>query len=316
MVYVTKQSRRSKTGKWGAKRTERPVHRRWSGDWWKRTESTGTVVAIKWCADSEVQTLQGEILAIQQNAANEKRQLNEQEIADIKVKRTDTSDWVEALEWTVNPLCKNEFAARVRTMDLKVHRNFYKRKRRSEMMKSYRFKRPTTQKYSYCRVNLACKEEDRAYYEEQIANLEQDKQKRLQNSVTFTTNIYELSKNTTRNYWRNQRLEWSDPHRRGGKECWISAKGTECMRVKQITESGCYTYITWKKAQMRISWSIMIRQQEDCRSLQRSIWTLVGYSQEIQAATMEMALSGKGLWDAGNILRWTEREERWTRQCE
>ena len=32
---------------------------------------------------SEVQTLQGEILAIQQNAANEKRQLNEQEIADI-----------------------------------------------------------------------------------------------------------------------------------------------------------------------------------------------------------------------------------------
>lgn len=47
-----------------------------------------------------------------------------------------------------------------------------------------------------------CKEEDRAYYEEQIANLEQDKQKRLQNSVTFTTNIYELSKNTTRNYWR------------------------------------------------------------------------------------------------------------------
>lgn len=31
--------------------------------------------------------------------------------------------------------------------------------------------------------------------------------------------------------------------------------------LEQITESGCYTLYNMEKAQMRISWSIMIRQQ-------------------------------------------------------
>lgn len=107
---------------------------------------------------SEVQTLQGEILAIQQNAANEKRQLNEQEIADIQSKNERIRQIeLEALGGTEQEIlyAKMSLLLECERWILKVHRNFYKRKRRSEMMKSYRFKRPTTQKYSYCRVNLA-----------------------------------------------------------------------------------------------------------------------------------------------------------------
>ena len=70
---------------------------------------------------SEVQTLQDEILAIQQNAANEKRQLNEQEIADIQNYNEQIRQIeLEALGGTEQEIlyAKNEFAARVRTMDL------------------------------------------------------------------------------------------------------------------------------------------------------------------------------------------------------
>ena len=93
---------------------------------------------------SEVQTLQGEILAIQQNAANEKRQLNEQEIADIQSKtngyvRLSWKRWEEQSRKSF--MQKMSLLLECERWILKVHRNFYKRKRRSEMMKSYRFKR-------------------------------------------------------------------------------------------------------------------------------------------------------------------------------
>ena len=45
------------------------------------------------------------------------------------------------------------------------------------------------------------KEEDRAYYEEQIANLEQDKQKKITEQRDLYDNTSALLKNIPRNYW-------------------------------------------------------------------------------------------------------------------
>ena len=69
---------------------------------------------------NEITTLQGEILAIKQNAVNEGRALNEQEIADIESKNARIRQIeLEALGGTQEEIeyAKNEFNARIETMD-------------------------------------------------------------------------------------------------------------------------------------------------------------------------------------------------------
>lgn len=70
---------------------------------------------------SEVQTLQNEIIAIQQTAVDEKRALNEQEIKDIEEKNGRIRQIeLEAVGGTQEEIeyAKNEFNARIKSMDL------------------------------------------------------------------------------------------------------------------------------------------------------------------------------------------------------
>ena len=70
---------------------------------------------------SEVQTLQNEILAIYQTAADEKRELNEQELADIESYYSRMRQIeLEAVGGTQEEIlyAKNEFAARAKNLDL------------------------------------------------------------------------------------------------------------------------------------------------------------------------------------------------------
>lgn len=108
-----------------------------------------------------------------------------------------------------------------------------------------------------------CKEEDRAYYEEQIANLEQDKQKK----ITEQRDLYDEYLRIIEEY--NPKLLEGISDLNGQILTGEEERNAEYLQkvqeryagLEQITESGCYTLYNMEKAQMRISWSIMIRQQ-------------------------------------------------------
>ena len=68
--------------------------------------------------------------------------------------------------------------------------------------------------------------------------------------------------------------------------------------LEQITESGCYTLYNMEKGTNE---DIVVNYDQATGKIvglyNEASGTLVGYSQEIQAATMEMALSGKGSFE-------------------
>ena len=81
--------------------------------------------------------------------------MKEQEIADIQNYNEQIRQIeLEALGGTEQEIlyAKNEFAARVRTMDLESASELLQEK---AMMRSYRYKQLTIQKFSCCKVNLA-----------------------------------------------------------------------------------------------------------------------------------------------------------------
>ncbi|MDE8706911.1 phage tail tape measure protein, partial [[Ruminococcus] torques] len=115
---------------------------------------------------SEVQTLQDEILAIQQNAANEKRQWKEQEIADIQNYNEQIRQIeLEALGGTELEIlyAKNEFAARVRTMDLESASELLQEKAKIRVDEIVQIQAAYDTEIQLLQSKLStCKEEDRA----------------------------------------------------------------------------------------------------------------------------------------------------------
>lgn len=253
---------------------------------------------------SEVQTLQGEILAIQQNAMNEKRQLNEQEIADIQSKNERMRQIeLEALGGTEQEIlyAKNEFAARARTMDLESASELLQEKAKIRDDEIVQIQAAYDTEIQLLQSKLStCKEEDRAYYEEQIANLEQDKQKK----ITEQRDLYDEYLSIIEEY--NPKLLEGISDLNGQILTGEEERNAEYLQkvqeryagLEQITESGCYTLYNMEKGTNE---DIVVNYDQATGKIvglyHEASGTLVGYSQEIQAATMEMALNGKGSFE-------------------
>ena len=76
-------------------------------------------------------------------------------------------------------MLKNEFAARARTMDLESASELLQEKAKIRDDEIVQIQAAYDTEIQLLQSKLStCKEEDRAYYEEQIANLEQDKQEK------------------------------------------------------------------------------------------------------------------------------------------
>ena len=253
---------------------------------------------------SEVQTLQDEILAIQQNAANEKRQLNEQEIADIQNYNEQIRQIeLEALGGTEQEIlyAKNEFAARVRTMDLESASELLQEKAKIRDDEIVQIQAAYDTEIQLLQSKLStCKEEDRAYYEEQIANLEQDKQKK----ITEQRDLYDEYLSIIEEY--NPKLLDGISDLNGQILTGEEERNAEYLQkvqeryagLEQITESGCYTLYNMEKGTNE---DIVVNYDQATGKIvglyHEASSTLVGYSKEIQGATVEMALNGKGSFE-------------------
>lgn len=133
---------------------------------------------------TQVQNLQKEILEIKQRALEEGRSLNEQEIANIEAKNSSIRQIeLEALGGTQEEIlyAKNEFAARAKNIDVEGASQLLqeKAKVRDEEILAIKASYDTEidmlkSKYSECST------EERAALDEQIANLEADKQTKIQ----------------------------------------------------------------------------------------------------------------------------------------
>nr|DAR51683.1 MAG TPA: minor tail protein [Caudoviricetes sp.] len=132
---------------------------------------------------NEITTLQGEILAIKQNAVNEGRALNEQEIADIESKYARIRQIeLEALGGTQEEIeyAKNEFNARIETMDAESASKLLQEKAKNRDEEIIQTKAHYDTLINDLKSHLG--EEGGIYDEDlqkQIDNLEADKQKKI-----------------------------------------------------------------------------------------------------------------------------------------
>lgn len=132
---------------------------------------------------NEITTLQGEILAIKQNAVNEGRALNEQEIADIESKYARIRQIeLEALGGTQEEIAyaKNEFRARIETMDAESASKLLQEKAKVRDEEIIQIKAGYDSEIELLKSHLG--EEGGIYDEDlqkQIDNLEADKQKKI-----------------------------------------------------------------------------------------------------------------------------------------
>ena len=240
---------------------------------------------------SEVQTLQDEILAIQQNAANEKRQLKEQEIADIQNYNEQIRQIeLEALGGTEQEIlyAKNEFAARVRTMDLESASELLQEKAKIRDDEIVQIQAAYDTEIQLLQSKLStCKEE-------------QDKQKK----ITEQRDLYDEYLSIIEEY--NPKLLDGISDLNGQILTGEEERNAEYLQkvqeryagLEQITESGCYTLYNMEKGTNE---DIVVNYDQATGKIvglyHEASSTLVGYSKEIQGATVEMALNGKGSFE-------------------
>lgn len=133
---------------------------------------------------NEVQTLQGEILAIKQKAVDDGRALNEQEIADIESKNERIRQIeLENLGGTQEEImyAKNEFSARVKTIDAESASELMQEKAKARDEEIVKIKASYDTEIEMLKAKAAeCTGAEKEELEKQIANLEEDKQAKIQ----------------------------------------------------------------------------------------------------------------------------------------
>lgn len=133
---------------------------------------------------SEVQTLQNEIIAIQQTAVDEKRALNEQEIKDIEEKNGRIRQIeLEAVGGTQEEIeyAKNEFNARIRSMDLDSASELMQEKAKLRDEEIIQIQASYDTEIELLKTSLEGKTaEEQAAIQEQISNLEKDRDDKIQ----------------------------------------------------------------------------------------------------------------------------------------
>ena len=133
---------------------------------------------------SEVQTLQNEILMIQQTAMNEKRALNEQEVADVEegISRIRQIE-MEAIGGTQEEIlyAKNEFAVRVKNIDLESASELLQEKAKLRDEELVQIQATYDTEIEMLKAQLEQTEgAQREDLELQISNLEKDRDDKIQ----------------------------------------------------------------------------------------------------------------------------------------
>ena len=198
---------------------------------------------------NEITTLQGEILAIKQNAVNEGRALNEQEIADIESKYARIRQIeLEALGGTQEEIAyaKNEFNARIETMDVGSASKLLQEKAKVRDEEIIQTKAHYDTLINDLKSHLG--EEGGIYDEDlqkQIDNLEADKQKKIDLQNQYWDEYLNIVKEKNPkildmiNKYNGEILTQEDLK---------SQEHLEKLRnrydgINSITESGCYRMV-------------------------------------------------------------------------
>jgi TP901 family phage tail tape measure protein len=195
---------------------------------------------------NEITTLQGEILAIKQNAVNEGRALNEQEIADIESKYARIRQIeLEALGGTQEEIvyAKNEFRARIETMDAESASKLLQEKAKVRDEEIIQIKAGYDSEIELLKSHLG--EEGGIYDEDlqkQIDNLEADKQKKIDLQNQYWDEYLGIVREKNPeildviNQYNGEILTQEDLK---SQELLYSMMNTY-DGLNQITESGCY----------------------------------------------------------------------------
>lgn len=195
---------------------------------------------------NEITTLQGEILAIEQNAAAEKRALNEQEIADIEAKNARIRQIeLEALGGTQEEIAyaKNEFNARIETMDVGSASKLMQEKSKIRDDEIVKIKASYDTQIEMLKSKAAeCTGSEKEELDNQIANLEADRQKKIDSQNELWDEYLNIVKEKNPkildmiNKYNGEILTQEDLK---SQELLYSMMNTY-DGLNQITESGCY----------------------------------------------------------------------------
>lgn len=253
---------------------------------------------------SEVQTLQSEILAIQQTAVDEKRQLNEQEIADIQEKNARIRQIeLEAVGGTQEEMlyAKNEFAARAKNLDLESASELLREKAKQRDEEIVQIQASYDTEIEMLKAQLEQTEGvQREKLEEQISNLEKDRDDKIKiQQDLYNEYLGIIEENNPKlldaiNELNGEILTGEDE-----KNVEFLQKMQErYVGLEQITKSGCYTLyntISGENENVAINYDETTGRVVGIYSETSGL--IAGYTNDIQSDTMNMALNSEGAFE-------------------
>ena len=247
---------------------------------------------------SEVQTLQNEIIAIYQAAVNEKRELNEQEIADIQSKNERIRQIeLEAVGGTQEEIAyaKNEFRARVKTMDLESASELMQEKAKLRDDEIIQIQASYDTEIDLLKSKLEnCSVAEKSELELQIANLEKDRDDKIKiQQELYNEYLGIIEENNPKlldaiNQLNGEILNGED------EKCakHLQKVREEYIGLEQITKSGCYTLYN---TTTQTNEDVVVNYDEATGQVvgiyNEAAGRLAGYTHEIQSDTINMALN-------------------------
>lgn len=253
---------------------------------------------------SEVQTLKSEILAIQQTAVDEKRQLNEQEIADIGSKNARIRQIeLEAVGGTQEEIlyAKNEFAARAKNLDLESASELLQEKAKLRDEEVVQIQAQYDTEIEMLKAQLEQTEGvQREKLEEQISNLEKDRDDKIKiQQDLYNEYLGIIEENNPKLLEAINELNGEILTGEDEKNAEFLQKMQErYVGLEQITKSGCYTLydtITGQNARVAINYDEATGRIIGVYSATSGL--VSGYTNEIQDATIDMALNSEGAFE-------------------
>lgn len=253
---------------------------------------------------SEVQTLQSEILAIQQTAVDEKRKLNEQEIADIESKNARIRQIeLEAVGGTQEEIlyAKNEFAARAKNLDLESASELLQEKAKLRDEEVVQIQAQYDTEIELLKASLDGKTaEEQAAINEQIANLEKDRDDKIKiQQELYDEYLGIIEENNPKlleaiNELNGEILTGEDEKNAD----YLQKARDRFIGLEQITKSGCYTVYD---TQRNTNTDVVVNYDEATGKIigiySESAGLIAGYTNEIQSDTMDMALNSEGAFE-------------------
>lgn len=194
----------------------------------------------------EIERLRGEIIAKKQQAVDEGRTLNEQEIADIEAKNARIRQIeLEAVGGTQEEIAyaKNEFNARIKTMDLDAASELMQEKATIRDEEIVKIQASYDTEIEMLKSSLSGKSaEEKKAIQEQITNLEKDRDDKIKiQQDTYDEYLRIMNESNPKlldgiNKFNGQVLTNEDIQ----SQQMLSKYSTRYSGMSEITKSGCY----------------------------------------------------------------------------